>query len=56
MKVKEMINSLEEMDRDLEVLVLIEGDDNDYPISGVREGELEDEDEKMTEDVVFIMA
>jgi hypothetical protein len=56
MKVKEMIDNLEEMDRDLEVMVLIKGDDNDYPISGVREGELEDDEQETTEDVVFVMA
>jgi hypothetical protein len=56
MKVKEMIDSLEEMDRDLEVLVLVEGDENDYPITGVREGELEDPEQETTEDVVFVMA
>jgi hypothetical protein len=56
MKVKELINNLEEMDRDLEVMVLIEGDDNDYPIFSVRQGELEDDEQGTTEDVVFIMA
>jgi hypothetical protein len=56
MKVKELIDNLEEMDRDLEVLVLIEGDENDYPIVGVREGELDDDEQETTEDVVFVMA
>jgi hypothetical protein len=55
MKVKQLIDNLEEMDRDLEVLVLIEGDENDYPIAGVREGELEDDEQGTTESVVFIM-
>jgi hypothetical protein len=56
MKVREMIDNLEQMDRDLEVRVLIEGDDNDYPVFNVREGELEDDEQETTEDVVFVMA
>jgi len=56
MKVSELINNLEELDGNLDVLVLIEGDDHDYPIVNVREGELEDDEQETTEDVVFIMA
>jgi hypothetical protein len=42
---------------DLEIYVLIEGNDDDFPVHDIRVGELEDEeDEDATEDVVFIMA
>jgi hypothetical protein len=43
-------------DDDLEILVLIEGNDNDFPVHDIKEGELEDTEENTTEDVVFIMA
>jgi hypothetical protein len=56
MKVREVIDNLGQMDRDLEVMVLIEADDNDYPVFSVRQGELEDDEQETTEDVVFIMA
>jgi hypothetical protein len=43
-------------DDDLDVYVLIEGNDDDFPVHDINAGELEDEDEETTEDVVFIMA
>ncbi len=43
-------------DDDLDVYVLIEGNDDDFPVHDIKAGELEDEDEETTEDVVFVMA
>jgi hypothetical protein len=43
-------------DDDLDIYVLIEGNDDDFPVHDIKAGELEDEDEETTEDVVFIMA
>ncbi len=43
-------------DDDLDVYVLIEGNDDDFPVHDIKAGELEDEDEDTTEDVVFVMA
>jgi hypothetical protein len=43
-------------DDDLDVYVLIEGNDDDFPVHDIKAGELEDTEEETTEDVVFIMA
>jgi hypothetical protein len=43
-------------DDDLDVYVLIKGNDDDFPVHDIKAGELEDTEEETTEDVVFIMA
>jgi hypothetical protein len=51
---REKLNAFD--DDDLDVYVLIEGNDDDFPVHDIKAGELEDTEEETTEDVVFIMA
>jgi hypothetical protein len=51
---RERLNAFD--DEDLDVYVLIEGNDDDFPVHDIKAGELEDDEEETTEDVVFIMA
>ncbi len=51
---RERLNTFD--DDNLDVYVLIEGNDDDFPVHDIKAGELEDEEEETTEDVVFIMA
>jgi hypothetical protein len=57
MTVRELKAKLENFDDDdLDVYVLVKGDDDEYEVQDVREGELEDDGDESVEDVVFIMA